>query len=78
MKPRNGHGDSRWREPENTSFRAWLACSADHRDCHVKPDSVPIYRKPDDDTLQLARLGSHAELGGDVTACDRCGRLNCC
>ena len=35
----------------------------DHRDCHVKPDLVLIYRKPDDDTLQLVRRGSHAELG---------------
>lgn len=35
----------------------------DHRDCHVKPDLVLIYRKPDADTLQLVRLGSHAELG---------------
>lgn len=35
----------------------------DHRDCHVKPDLVLIYRKPDDNTLQLVRLGSHAELG---------------
>lgn len=35
----------------------------DHRDCHVKPDLVLIYRKPDDDTLQLVRLGSHSELG---------------
>jgi mRNA interferase YafQ len=35
----------------------------DHRDCHVKPDLVLIYRKPDDDTLQLVRIGSHAELG---------------
>jgi len=34
----------------------------DHRDCHVKPDLVLIYRKPDDDTLELVRLGSHAEL----------------
>lgn len=34
-----------------------------HRDCHVKPDLVLIYRKPDDATLQLVRLGSHAELG---------------
>lgn len=34
----------------------------DHRDCHVKPDLVLIYRKPDDATLQLVRLGSHAEL----------------
>jgi mRNA interferase YafQ len=35
----------------------------DHRDCHVKPDLVLIYRKPDEDTLQLVRIGSHAELG---------------
>jgi len=25
----------------------------DHRDCHVKPDFVLIYRKPDSETLQL-------------------------
>lgn len=35
----------------------------DHRDCHIRPDLVLIYRKPDDDTLQLVRLGSHSELG---------------
>ncbi|MDR2207396.1 MAG: type II toxin-antitoxin system YafQ family toxin [Azoarcus sp.] len=35
----------------------------DHRDCHIKPDLVLIYRKPDDNTLQLVRLGSHSELG---------------
>ncbi len=35
----------------------------DHRDCHVKPDLVLIYRKPDDASLQLVRLGSHSELG---------------
>jgi len=35
----------------------------DHRDCHVKPDLVLIYRKPDAQTLQLVRLGSHSELG---------------
>lgn len=34
----------------------------DHRDCHIKPDLVLIYRKPDDDRLQLVRLGSHSEL----------------
>jgi mRNA interferase YafQ len=34
----------------------------DHRDCHVRPDLVLIYRKPDSSTLQLVRLGSHAEL----------------
>ena len=35
----------------------------DDRDCHIRPDLVLIYRKPDDDTLQLVRLGSHGELG---------------
>ena len=35
----------------------------DHRDCHLRPDLVLIYRKPDDDTLELVRLGSHSELG---------------
>jgi mRNA interferase YafQ len=35
----------------------------DHRDCHVKPDLVLIYRKPDDETLELVRLGSNSELG---------------
>ena len=34
----------------------------DHRDCHVKPDLVLLYRKPDMKTLQLVRLGSHSEL----------------
>ena len=35
----------------------------DHRDCHIEPDLVLIYRKIGDDTLQLVRLGSHSELG---------------
>jgi mRNA interferase YafQ len=35
----------------------------DFRDCHIKPDLVLIYRRPDPHTLQLVRLGSHSELG---------------
>jgi len=35
----------------------------DHRDCHIKPDLVLIYRKPNDEVLQLVRIGSHSELG---------------
>jgi mRNA interferase YafQ len=35
----------------------------DHRDCHIKPDLILIYRKPTDQNLQLVRLGSHSELG---------------
>ena len=34
----------------------------DHRDCHIRPDLVLIYRKPDKDTLEVVRLGSHSEL----------------
>lgn len=34
----------------------------DHRDCHIKPDLILIYRKPDAETLELVRLGSHSEL----------------
>jgi mRNA interferase YafQ len=33
------------------------------RDCHIRPDLVLIYEKPDADTLRLVRLGSHSELG---------------
>jgi mRNA interferase YafQ len=35
----------------------------DHRDCHVRPDLILIYRKPDNESLDLVRLGSHSELG---------------
>ncbi|TCD48919.1 type II toxin-antitoxin system YafQ family toxin [Chlorobium sp. N1] len=37
----------------------WKDC----RDCHIKPDLVLIYRKPDEHTLELVRIGSHSELG---------------
>ena len=36
---------------------------SDHRDCHLRPDLVLIYRKPDAGALELVRLGSHSELG---------------
>jgi mRNA interferase YafQ len=35
----------------------------DHRDCHIRPDLVLIYRKVGEDRLQLVRIGSHSELG---------------
>jgi mRNA interferase YafQ len=37
---------------------------AGYRECHVRPDLLLIYRKPDVETLRLARLGSHSELFG--------------
>jgi mRNA interferase YafQ len=36
---------------------------ADHRDCHIRSDLILIYRKPDDEHLDLVRLGSHSEIG---------------
>jgi len=36
---------------------------SDHRDCHVRPDLILIYLKPDDTSLELVRIGSHSELG---------------
>jgi mRNA interferase YafQ len=35
-----------------------------YRECHVKPDLLLIYRKPDPRTLRPARIGSHSELFG--------------
>ncbi|WP_438270874.1 type II toxin-antitoxin system YafQ family toxin [Rhodomicrobium lacus] len=35
---------------------------AGHRECHLKPDLLLIYDKPDDETLVLRRLGSHSDL----------------
>lgn len=35
-----------------------------YRECHVKPDLLLIYKKGQDNTLRLARLGSHSELFG--------------
>ena len=34
----------------------------DHRECHLKPDLLLIYRKPNAQVLQLVRMGTHSEL----------------
>jgi len=53
-------------EPLPTAYRDhpltgnWKGC----RDCHLKPDLLLLYRKPDPEVLQLVRLGSHSELFG--------------
>ena len=49
--------------PEKYRDHALTGDWKDFRDCHIKPDLVLIYRKPDDEFLQLARIGSHSELG---------------
>ncbi len=35
-----------------------------HRECHIKPDVLLIYKRPDPKILRLARLGSHSDLFG--------------
>ncbi len=49
--------------PDRHHDHALVGNWADHRDCHIRPDLVLIYRKPDDENLDLVRLGSHSELG---------------
>lgn len=49
--------------PERYRDHALAGDWSGYRDCHVKPDLVLIYEKPDDATLRLIRLGSHSELG---------------
>jgi len=34
------------------------------RELHVKPDLLLIYRKIENESLQLVRLGSHSEIFG--------------
>lgn len=49
--------------PESCHDYAMTGDWKDHRDYHIKPDLVLIYRLPDDSRLQLVRLGSHSQLG---------------
>jgi mRNA interferase YafQ len=50
--------------PERNHDHALGGDWRDHRECHLKPDLLLIYRKPDAEVLQLVRLGSHSELFG--------------
>ena len=49
--------------PSNAVDHALVGKLAGYRDCHIKPDLILIYRKTNDDVLELVRLGSHSELG---------------
>ena len=48
--------------PEKFHDHALTGEWKDHRDCHIKPDLVLIYRLPDAESMELVRLGSHSEL----------------
>ncbi len=49
--------------PERLSDHALQGDWKGFRDCHVKPDLILIYAKPEG-VLSLARLGSHSEIFG--------------
>lgn len=48
--------------PEKLRDHGLSGTWAGFRDCHVRPDLVLIYGRPDDGTLSLVRMGSHSEL----------------
>jgi mRNA interferase YafQ len=48
--------------PEKYRDHALTGEYTNHRECHLKPDLILIYKKPDDTNLRLVRLGSHSEL----------------
>ena len=50
--------------PEKYRDHALSGDWSGYRECHVKPDLLLIYKKADEDTLRLARLGSHSGLFG--------------
>lgn len=51
-------------EPLNEKYRDHNLAGnwQSYRECHIRPDLLLIYKKTDDNTLRLARLGSHSEL----------------
>jgi mRNA interferase YafQ len=48
--------------PEKNRDHSLTGNWRDHRECHLKPDLILIYRKPELNVLQLVRMGSHSEL----------------
>lgn len=48
--------------PANNRDHALSGNWAGYRECHLKPDLLMIYRKPNAEVLRLVRLGSHSEL----------------
>jgi mRNA interferase YafQ len=48
--------------PERNSDHPLSGSLKGYRDCHLKPDLLIIYSKPNPGILRLARLGSHSEL----------------
>ncbi|MDR2161375.1 MAG: type II toxin-antitoxin system YafQ family toxin [Desulfovibrio sp.] len=48
--------------PESCRDHALVGDWKGHRECHIKPDLLLIYRTEEPGKLRLVRLGSHSEL----------------
>jgi len=48
--------------PEQYHDHALIGDWKGHRECHIKPNLLLVYAKPDDSSLRLVRLGSHSNL----------------
>lgn len=48
--------------PKSCRDHALIGNWKGHRECHIKPDLLLIYKIREPDTLELVRLGSHSEL----------------
>lgn len=48
--------------PESNCDHSLSGNWSGYRECHIKPDLLLIYQKPDSETLKLVRIGSHSEL----------------
>lgn len=47
--------------PEKNKDHDLVGNYVNHRECHISPDVLLIYKK-DDERLSLERIGSHSEL----------------
>ena len=48
--------------PEANRDHGLVGNWAGFRECHLKPDLLLVYQKPNDVTLRLVRRGTHSEL----------------
>jgi mRNA interferase YafQ len=48
--------------PPSSRDHALTGNWAGFRECHLRPDLLLIYAKPEADVLRLVRLGSHSDL----------------
>ena len=48
--------------PESNRDHALVGNWSGFRECHLKPNLLLVYQKPNDATLRLVRMGTHSEL----------------